>query len=273
MIHLFPKIKNRMLLIAACYLALVGVYIALNRTSNILAILAIALVGLAIVMFSQLLNATNAHSQLLAKLYQQLDVHGFLKIYEPKLDLAAKNPNTHLMVRLHLSNAYCALGEFDKAASLLTDVNITQKKKEDELLSRFAIESNLSYFAQQNNDVKTAKKHMDRLLALKKELESLQTSKPEKKRMVFSTELNELCMRYLETGKTDIEALRTLVRNNAQQLHKITISLWIARAYLAENNRREAVKLLEQIVKLAPDLYPGQEAARMLAALPGGEEA
>ena len=48
--------------------------------------------------------------------------------------------------------------------------------------------------------------------------------------------------------------------------------LWIARAYLAEQNRREAENILQQIVKLAPDLYPGREAARLLAELPAKAE-
>jgi len=94
-----------------------------------------------------------------------------------------------------------------------------------------------------------------------------------KKRMVFNTELNEQCYAYLTTGKADIEALKNLVKNNAQQLHKITISLWVARAELSVNNRREAEKILEQIVKLAPDLYPGKVAAQLLTGLPAKTEA
>ena len=38
-------------------------------------------------------------------------------------------------------------------------------------------------------------------------------------------------------------------------------------------NRREAENILQQIVKLAPDLYPGKEAARMLAELPAAAQA
>ena len=41
---------------------------------------------------------------------------------------------------------------------------------------------------------------------------------------------------------------------------------------LAENNRREAESILEQIVKLSPGLYPGKEAAKLLAALPARPE-
>ena len=104
------------------------------------------------------------------------------------------------------------------------------------------------------------------------ELEALQTGKPEKKKMVFNTELNEQCLKLMTSGKANIDVLKTLVQNNSQQLHKITISLWIARAYLAENNRREAEKLLEQIVKLAPELYPGKAAAQLLNALPAKTE-
>lgn len=269
MIHLFPKQKKRMLLICACYVVLVGVLLALSRGKSLVLTLVIALFGLALVVVSQLLSAVNLHSQLLARLYNQLDAEGFLREYEPKLELKLRNQNMRLMVRLHVSNAYCALGRFDEATALLNSVTLKKTKNpEDDLLSRFAIISNLCYCAQQKNAVDEAQGYLDELLALKAELEKMQLAKPEKKRMVFNTELSELCMQLLKTGKTDIQALKTLVKNNSQQLHRVTISLWVARAYLAENNRREAEKLLRQIVKLAPELYPGREAAALLAGLP-----
>jgi len=274
MIHLFPKRKNRMYLICACYIALVGVYFALNRGVNPIPVLLIALVGLGIVIFSQYLTAFNMHSQLLSRLYDHLNVEGFLRDYEPMLKLPVKNQNIALSVRLHTSNAYCAQGRFDEAIKLLSSFSIQPgKNQEEDLLSRFAIVSNLCYCAEQKNDLESAKTYMDELLSLKKQLEALQESKPMKKRMVFNTELNEQCLNLLTTGKADIEVLKNLVKNNAQQLHKITISLWVARAELAVNNRREAEKLLEQIVKLAPDLYPGKVAAQLLTGLPSKSEA
>ncbi len=273
MIHLFPNLKKRMLIICACYIALVGVYIALNPGANPLIVLAIALIGLAVVMFAQYLNAINAHSQLLARLYNQLDVEGFLREYEPKLAMKVSNPNVALSVRLHTSNAYCAQGRFDDAIALLSAFNLMPgKRHEDDLLSRFAVVSNLCYCAEQKNDIDTAKKYMVELLDLKKQLEALQPAKPEKKRMVFNTELNEQCLKFMTGEKVDIELLKNLVKNNTQQLHRITISLWVARAYLAQNNRREAEKILDQIVKLAPTLYPGQQAAAILRGLPGKTE-
>ncbi|MED9822422.1 MAG: hypothetical protein U0J65_10435 [Christensenellales bacterium] len=269
MIHLFPKRQKRMLILCACYIALVGVYLALNRAANPLPALLLAAAGLVIVVLSQYLTAMNMHSQLLARLYNQLDAEGFLREYEPKLQLPLKNANIALSVRLHTSNAYCALGRFDEAMELLSSFPLKQTgREENDLLSRFAIVSNLCYCAEQKNDLEAAQRYMDDLLALKGKLEALQTSKPEKKRMVFNTELNEQCLSLLTTGKADIEALKKLVQTNTQQLHKITISLWVARAYLADNQRREAEKLLEQIIKLAPNLYPGQAAKAMLAALP-----
>ena len=273
MIQLFPKFKNRMLLICACYLVLVGVYVTLNPNLHPLIALAIAIVGVLVVIVSQSLNAANAHAQLLARLYNHMNVDGFLKSYLPFLDLKLKNQSLYLMVRLHVSNAYCAQGRFDEAEALLRSITITPgKKHEDDLLSKFAVTSNLCYCAEQKNDLEKARKYMDDLLALKKELEALQTAKPEKKKMVFNTELNEQCLKFMTTGKADINLLKGLVQNNTQQLHRVTISLWIARAYLAENNRREAEKILDQIIKLAPDLYPGREAKSLLAGLPAKAE-
>ena len=274
MIHLFPKRKNRMYLICACYIALVGVYLALNSGANLLPVLLISAVGLVIVIFSQYLTAFNMHSQLLSRLYDHLNVEGFLRDYEPLLKIPVKNPSIALSVRLHTSNAYCAQGRFDDAIALLSSFSVPPGKNQEEtLLSRFAIVSNLCYCAEQKNDLEAARAYMDELLALKKKLEALQEGKPMKKRMVFNTELNEQCLKYLTDGKADIEALKTLVKNNPQQLHKITISLWVARAELSANNRREAEKLLEQIVKLAPDLYPGKVAAQLLTGLPAKAEA
>lgn len=273
MIQLFPKFKNRMLLICACYLALVGVYVALNPSQHPLIPLAIAVVGVLVVIVSQSLNAANAHAQMLARLYNHLDVDGFLKSYQPLLELKLKNQSLALMVRLHTSNAYCAQGRFDEAEDLLKSITITPgKKHEEDLLSKFAVVSNLCYCAEQKNDLEKAQKYMDELLALKAELESLQIAKPEKKKMVFNTELNEQCLKFLTTGKADISLLKGLVQNNTQQLHRITISLWIARAYLSENNRREAEKILDQIIKLAPDLYPGIVAKQLLTGLPSKTE-
>lgn len=274
MIHLFPKRKNRMYLICACYIALVGVYFALNRGVNPIPVLIIALVGLGIVVLSQYLTAFNMHSQLLSRLYDHLNVEGFLRDYEPMLKLPIKSQNIALSVRLHLSNAYCAQGRFDEAMELLSSFSLQPgKNKEEDLLSRFAIVSNLCYCAEQKNDLDTARTYMKELLSLKKQLEAMQESKPMKKRMVFNTELNEQCLKYLTDGNADIEALKNLVKNNTQQLHKITISLWVARAELSANNRREAEKILEQIVKLAPDLYPGKKAAQLLSGLPAKTEA
>lgn len=273
MIHLFPKLKKRMLIIAGAYLALAIVLLCV-RSGNPIVTVVFAVLGLIIVVASQLLNATNAHSQLLNRLYNQLDVEGFLREYEPKLQIPLKNQNMRLMVRLHLSNAYCALGRFDDAIRILSEVTITEGKNHEEtLLSRFAIVSNLCYCAEQKNDIPTAKKYLDELLALRGQLEALQEGKPEKQRMVFSTDLNEQCMLLLTTGKADVEKLKTITRQNQnQQLQRITSSLWVARADLAENNRREAESILNQIVKLAPDLYPRKTAKQMLSELPAKPE-
>jgi len=273
MIHLFPKLKKRMFIIAGAYLAL-AIFLLCVHPGNPIVTAVLTVLGLIIVVASQLLNATNAHSQLLNRLYNQLDVEGFLREYEPKLQIPLKNQNMRLMVRLHLSNAYCAQGRFDDAIRVLSEVTITEGKNHEEtLLSRFAIVSNLCYCAEQKSDIPTAKKYLDELLSLRKQLEALQEGKPEKQRMVFSTDLNEQCMLLLTTGKADVEKLKAITRQNQnQQLQRITSSLWVARADLAENNRREAENILNQIVKLAPELYPGKAARQMLDQLPAKPE-
>ena len=273
MINLFPRQKKRMIIVLAVYLGLAALLLAIG-SGNAIVTAVLAVLGLIIVLAAELTGAANAHSQLLNRLYNQLDVEGFLREYEPKLQLKLKNNNMALMVRLHISNAYCAQGRFDDAMALLSSFEIKESKNHEEtLLARFAVISNLCYCAEQKSDVETAQKYLSELLDLRRQLEKLQENKPQKNKMAFSTELNEQCMQYLKTGKADVEKLKAITRQNqSQQLQRITSSLWVARADLAENNRREAQSILEQIVKLAPNLYPGKVAAGMLASLPAKEK-
>lgn len=269
MIHLFPRLKKRLAIMAVCFTALVIAFLVLSPGLNPFIYLLIELGMLVFVVISQYLNAAAMHNQMLTRLYSQLDAEGFVREYEPLLKLSAKRPKLALTVCVHLSNAYCALGRFDEAMALLSSVNTDFGKNEEEkLFSRFAVLSNLCYCALQKEDAALAKTYLDEQLAIKAKLEEIQKSKPEKKRMAFFTELNEQCTLLLTTGKADIDVLRELVQSNSQTLHKINISLWVARAYLAVNNRREAETRLEQIVRLAPDLYPGKAAAQLLASLP-----
>lgn len=274
MLTLFPKFKTRLILFEGLFVALMAALYLLKPTMNPIAMILMLIVGCLFIAAAQYINAANTHSRQLNRLYNQLDVDGFLKEYEPHLQQNPKNPNLYMMVRLHLSNAYAAQGRFDDAMKLLAATQIREgKKPEQALMSRFAVTSNLCYCAEQMGDLDAAKKYLDELHGYKKQLEAIQETKKPKQRMAFSCELNDQCMKLLSTGKCDIQALKTQVQqNNTQQLHRITTSLWIARAYLAEQNRREAENILQQIVKLAPDLYPGREAARLLAELPAKAE-
>lgn len=275
MLTLFPKFKKRLMLFEGLFIVLMVAMYLLKPTTSLVALIVMLIIGGLFIAAAQYINAANAHSRQLNRLYNQLDVDGFLKEYEPHLQQNPKNPNLYMMVRLHLSNAYTAQGRFEDAMKLLSSMPIKEgKKPEQTLMNRFAVASNLCYCAEQMGDLDAAKKYLDDLHDCKKQLEEIQKTKKPKDRMVFSCELNDQCMKLLSTGKCDIQALKTQVQqNNTQQLHRITTSLWIARAYLAEQNRREAENILQQIVKLAPELYPGKEAARILAELPAKAEA
>ncbi len=269
MLSLFPRFKTRFLLWSGLSVACLGLLPVLTPGISLYILLIFAIISVFCIFVSQYLNAASMHSRQLNRLYNQLDVEGFLKEYEPHLSVKLNNQNLYLMVRLHLSNAYCAQGRFEDAMNLLSSIVIQEEKREAALLARFTIASNLCYCAEQMNNLPAAKAHLNDLLRYKKELEAIQTTKKPKQRITFSTELNEQCFKLLSTGKADIEALKTQVQqNNTQQLHRITTSLWIARALLAEKNHREAKELLEKIVNLAPNLYPGKAAAEMLSALP-----
>ena len=268
MLSLFPALRRRTQLMCAGYLAFIVLLLFVNRGVNPLVLCALAAIGLVFLILMQLSNATKAHSLLLARLYHQLDVEGFLREYEPMLAVPLRKNNLYLMVRLHISNAYCALGRFDDAAALLKSVEIREDKPEQMLIARFAVASNLCYCAEQQGDLKAAETYLLELRECKRQLDEMQRKKPEKKRAKFYIDFNEQCYRILSGEKADIEPLRAQVQQqNTQQLHRITTSLWIARAYLAEDNRSEAERLLRKIAKIAPDLYPGKAAKALLDGL------
>lgn len=271
MLSLYPKYKNRLMLIAGVYLGAFALLYMLKPGMNPIIFLLVLLFGLLVLVFSQVLNAANMHTRELNRLYNELDAEGFLRDYMPHLSVNLRSANLYLMVRLHISNAYVALGRFDDAVKLLSSLEIREDKPEKMLIYRFAVVSNLCYCYEQKNDVEASQKYLDELLDLKKQLDALQEKKPPKKRMAFNTTLNEQCLHFLKTGKADIDVLRTQVQqNNTQQLHRITTSLWIARAMLAEQSRRrEAENILNQIVKLAPHLYPGKAAQALLDEMTG----
>ena len=273
MIHLFPAIKKRMTILLIVYMALVFLLGFLGQTSIPVLVL-FSIVGIAVVIISQYSNANKAHELLLARLYNNMDAEGFIRDYQQMLDYDVKHPNLHMMIRLHLSNAYCALGRFDDAIDLLAAIPFPpQKKEEADLIARYTVASNLCYCALLKKDIPAAERYMDDTEGYKKRLNAIQQTKPEMQRMVFNNILNEQCLRLLKTGKCDAALLRDKVQpQNAQTLHRVTTGLWIARALLAENNRREAEALLEKIAKVAGHLYIGHEAKALLAGLPGKEE-
>ena len=273
MIHLFPAIKKRMTILLIVYMALVFLLGFLGQTSIPVLVL-FSIVGIAVVIISQYSNANKAHELLLSRLYNNMDAEGFIRDYQQMLDYDVKHPNLHMMIRLHLSNAYCALGRFDDAIDLLAAIPFPpQKKEEADLIARYTVASNLCYCALLKKDIPAAERYMDDTEGYKKRLNAIQQTKPEMQRMVFNNILNEQCLRLLKTGKCDAALLRDKVQpQNTQTLHRVTTGLWIARALLAENNRREAEALLEKIAKVAGHLYIGREAKALLAGLPGKEE-
>lgn len=272
MFALFPKQKPRAIFNLCIYWAMLLALILINASINRVFILFLAVAGGAAVFFAQYMRAANQHTALLARLYNALDAEGFLREYEPFLNIPIRSQSFSVMIRLHVSNAYCAQGRFDDAIRLLSSIQYGQDKPERLLLSKFSVVSNLCYCCEQKGDVESSRKYLEELRGYKAELEALQEKKPEKQRMVFNITLNEQCMQFLTDGTMDVDVLKQQVQAaNTQQLHRITTSLWIARAYLARHERREAETLLERIVTLAPDLYPGRTAKALLDELPGRE--
>lgn len=67
----------------------------LKPGANSIAMLLMLLVGALLIAAAQYINAVNAHNRQLNRLYNQLDVEGFLKEYEPHLNQNPSNPNLY----------------------------------------------------------------------------------------------------------------------------------------------------------------------------------
>ena len=273
MIQLFPAIKKRLTVWLVIYMALVFLLGFLGETS-LPALILLSLAGIVTIVISQYSNANKAHEALLGKLYNNMDPDGFLRDYEPLLQTKVNHPNLYMMIRLHISNAYCAKGRFDEAIELLSAIPFPpQKKEEADLIARYTVSSNLCYCALLKKDVDAAERYMQDTEGYKKRLDAIQQTKPEMRRMVFTNILNEQCLRLLKTGKCDPVILRDKVQaKNTQMLHRVTTGLWIARALLADDNRRDAKVILERIDKVAGHLFVGQEARALLAGMPGSKK-
>ena len=273
MIQLFPAIKKRLTVWLVVYMALVFLLGFLGETSlPVLLLLSVA--GIVTIIVSQYSNANKAHEALLNKLYHNMDPDSFLRDYEPLLKVNVNHPNLYMMIRLHISNAYCAKGRFDEAIELLSSIPFPpQKKEEADLIARYTVSSNLCYCALLKKDVDAAERYMQETEGYQKRLDAIQQTKPEMRRMVFTNILNEQCLRLLKTGKCDAVILRDKVQaKNTQMLHRVTTGLWIARALLADDNRRDAKVILERIEKVAGHLFVGQEARALLAGMPGSKK-
>ena len=171
MLTLFPKFKKRMIIFEVVYVALMVTLYVLKPTASPIALALMLIVGGLFIAAAQYINAVNTHNRQLNRLYNQLDAEGFLKEYEPHLQQNPSNPQLYTMVRLHLTNAYAAQGRFDEAMKLLTSTPIRAcKKPEQTLMNRFAVTSNLCYFAEQMGDLDTSKKYLDELHGYKNEL-------------------------------------------------------------------------------------------------------
>ena len=277
MLALYPKLFRRYVLFSIL-LAFGVVFVLLySPGASPMIWIPVGILGLFALLVTMSQKAMQRHSQELRKLYAEMDAEGFVRDYSQHLSQKLWTGDTALMVRMHLSNAYMALGDFDAAERMLDLPEETfvkkgkpsPKKEEQALTNRYAAESNLCFCELQRGDAAAARARYDRLRAMQTRLEAMQETKPEAKRMLFSSELNALCLRLLEEGKTDVDALKEQVRGASQVLQKVTVSLWVAKALLAEDRRREGEELLQRVANLASAIYPGKEAVRILSGLPG----
>ncbi len=268
MIQLFPSIKNRMTVWLLAYMALIFL-LGLLGLVNIPVLLLISLAGFTAIIAVHYAHASRAHEALLGKLYNSMDAEGFIRDYEPLLSIDVKHPALSMAIRLHLSDAYCALGRFDDAAALLSSISFPSEKQEEaDLIARCTVLSSLCACALLKGDVPAAQRSMDDMLSCKQRLDAAGATAPQMQRLSLSILLNQQCLALLTTGRCDASVLRGKVHaKNTQMLHRVTTGLWIARALLADNNPREAKELLEKIAKVAGHLFAGREAKALLLSL------
>ncbi len=270
MLSLFTRVARACVIVCAVYVALALGIFFISGTLNLLLFSLLILIGLIFILARFNRYANRKHERLLGRLYNELDVTGFLREYEPFLQKKLRDAELYLLIRLHLSNAYCALGRFDDATKLLESVDVRAKKPEQAAIARFSVLSNLCYSYELQGDIPKSEETLGRLREAQRELEALQESKPENRRMFYSTATNEECLHVLKGEPADIDALKEQARlNQGRVLSSLTALLWVARALLAADRRREAVELFEQIARLAPHLYPGKSAKAALDALTG----
>ena len=81
MLTLFPKFKKRLILFEVLYVALMVALYFLKPGTSPIALVILLIFGAVMLAAAQYINAAKAHNLQLNRLYNQLDVEGFLKEY------------------------------------------------------------------------------------------------------------------------------------------------------------------------------------------------
>ena len=160
MIALYPKIWKRFIIYSVIVLLGMVIITVVYPAISVGACILLSLVGIFALLLYMSSQAMGLHKAELVRLYNQLDAEGFIKAYSVHLSQKLPSQDTGLMVRMHLSNAYAALGRFDEAMELLQSFKLKEgKKKESFLISQFARMSNLCYCAEQKEDIRSNAGH------------------------------------------------------------------------------------------------------------------
>ena len=269
MLSLYPKIQRRFVLLSSVFVVSLLALLWFNPAANRPIWILLAVLGLAALFISSSNHAVKAHQKELQQLYEALDAEGFLRGYRQHLQQKLPFKDTELMVRMHLSNAYIALGRFEEAKEVLKAYRDKPGKKEEAtLLTQFAITDHLCYCARQEEVIAEATVFLHALMDQRARLEELQEGKKAGQRLRFHTRMHEVCVQILSEGKGDVDWLKAETSDpHTQMLSKVTLSYWIARAYWADNQRKEAERMFRWVIDHAPHLHPGRKSAEWLASL------
>ncbi len=131
MISLFPKC--RIIAVTGCAVGFMTFAVLLYNGRSFLACCAF----LVCILLSFLLanfQAVRLHQYILSWLYVQCQPEEFIEGYQMLLDKSKIKDNILITMKAHLSNAYAAKGEWDKALEILSDISPSEENRKTKIL-------------------------------------------------------------------------------------------------------------------------------------------
>lgn len=250
-IWLFPKCRS-IFIIGCCVgfmLAAVGISSGIAWYLAALLFIAAALISL----FVGNLQAVRMHQSILSWLYIQCRPKEFVDGYKMLLKAGDRlRPNVRCSMLAHLSNAYCAAGDYKRALATLDEMPINGDKKAEllQLGNRCEI-----FWAMEDADKMSAE------LGLLK-------SKQGDNRDAVSTLLEvKLAALRGEVSDAQLELARDTLRTANNELFRLNLKYLLGLIYLQHGNRDFAAQYLQEVSSSGKPITVTQKAKTAFNAL------